>query len=566
MNNEEPQIAGDLAQQNKALKKLNKFALELSVLSSEENLEAFITHQIKEFAGARAAIFSEYNSSNRTITPKHIEIESFRLEKLIELLGTQIQNIHSIVSEELYKEITTEMVGIRKTIYEASFGILSRPVGAAIEALLNVDRFIGVVYLIEGKLFGTSLLAMGKGKPDPPKELLENFAHLAATSLRRKISERQIKESEEKYHLIADNISDVITKFDLKTFKCTYVSPSVFNNTGYTVEEFYSKNMLDLFAQGSLQVMKQNLGKRLDEFEKGGYSYANNIKEYQMLHKNGSTHWVESSTSIIKDDSGKPVELIVVSRNIEERKKAEMALIEGEKKLRQLNADKDKFFSIIAHDLRSPFNFFLGYTQKMAEEMDSMTSGEIHETAAILNKSATNLYNLLDNLLNWTRMKQGLIPYRPQEVVLAEVCQDSISVLKQNAEAKKISINYLLDGDLILYADVEMLKTILRNLLSNAIKYTNEGGAINIRAEKAFSSVIVSVSDNGIGIPSAELGKLFEISDVQSTKGTLNEHGTGLGLLLCKEFIEKHNGRIWVESEVGKGSEFKFLIPEFFNP
>lgn len=193
--------------ENDALKELNRFALELSVLPPEENLETFITRRIKEFAGARASTFSEYNAATRTTTTKHIEIAPGLLEKVIELLGTKIQNIHSVVSEEMYKEITTEMVGVRKTLHEASFGVISRPVGAAIEALLKIDRIIGVVYLIEGKLFGTTLLPMEKGKPDPPKKLLETFAHLAATSLRRNLTERVIKESEEKYRLLFNHMN-----------------------------------------------------------------------------------------------------------------------------------------------------------------------------------------------------------------------------------------------------------------------------------------------------------------------------------------------------------------------
>lgn len=185
-----------LAQQNEALSKLNRFSIELSMLSTEDNLEAFITKRLKEISGAVAAIFSEYNPENRTTTIQQIEMDPGLLGKVVGLLGKQAEKIRSTVSDEMYREMTTEIIWMRRTSHEASFGAVSRPMGAAIQAMLKVDRFIGVAYLIKGKLYGTSLLAMGKGQPDPLKLILENFSFLAALSLRRKRAEETLRESE----------------------------------------------------------------------------------------------------------------------------------------------------------------------------------------------------------------------------------------------------------------------------------------------------------------------------------------------------------------------------------
>jgi signal transduction histidine kinase len=236
-----------------------------------------------------------------------------------------------------------------------------------------------------------------------------------------------------------------------------------------------------------------------------------------------------------------------------------------EKQLLQINADKDKFFSIIAHDLRSPFNSFLGYTKIMAEELNSMSIKEIQKIAERMSKSAINLYDLLDNLLQWTRIKQGLIPYEPYKLSLKDTCQEVIDLLKSNADMKKITINNFVSDDITGLADIYMLKTILRNLISNAIKFTNKGGLIELRADRSKDKINVSIKDNGIGIEPDILSKLFSISQLQSTPSTASEKGTGLGLLLSKEFVEKHGGTIWVDSIPGKGSNFKFTVPSNDN-
>jgi signal transduction histidine kinase len=163
----------------------------------------------------------------------------------------------------------------------------------------------------------------------------------------------------------------------------------------------------------------------------------------------------------------------------------------------------------------------------------------------------------------WARTQQGKIPFKPQILSFRNICMDILEILKPNADAKNITINYNSADEINIFADIDMLKTVLRNLVLNAIKFTNKNGAININATQTHSNATISVSDNGIGIAPDNLTKLFDIAQVLTTKGTAEETGTGLGLLLCKEFVEKHGGKIWVESEVGKGSDFKFTMPIF---
>ena len=241
--------------------------------------------------------------------------------------------------------------------------------------------------------------------------------------------------------------------------------------------------------------------------------------------------------------------------------KAEQTLKENEKQLRQLNIDKDRFISILSHDLINPFNNLLGLSEMLKEDVTKLKPEEIEEMAVSINRSAQNTYNLLEDILIWIRTQQGKIPFKPQNLIFSDICSNVVGILDSVATSKKITINCFASKDTSIFADANMVKTIMRNLVSNALKFTNKGGNININVEENPESAIVTVSDNGIGIKPEDLTKLFDISKVLSTSGTEEETGTGLGLLLCKEFVEKHNGKIWVESISGVGSDFKFTLP-----
>ncbi len=247
--------------------------------------------------------------------------------------------------------------------------------------------------------------------------------------------------------------------------------------------------------------------------------------------------------------------------NITENKKAEKELREIGERLVQLNADKDRFISILSHDLISPFNVVLGFSELLSMNIRTYDIGKIEDISKQINNAARNSYNLLGDILMWARAHSGKIPFRKQILDFGDICTDILETLHPNAEEKNIRTSYNPANGIHVFADIDMVKTVLRNLVSNAIKFTNCGGEIHIHAVENSENVTISVSDNGIGMPPENLAKLFNISEVLTTKGTAEEKGTGLGLIICKEFIEKHGGTIWVESVVGKGSTFKFTLP-----
>jgi len=234
---------------------------------------------------------------------------------------------------------------------------------------------------------------------------------------------------------------------------------------------------------------------------------------------------------------------------------------ENNRKLLQLNADKDKFISILGHDLKSPFNSILGFLSLLTENIHTYEIKTIENHLNIIQKTAIQTYNLLNDLLLWSKAQSGKLSFNPQKIVFYDICVDVINSLKYHSENKNIVVNCFEQVKTILNVDLNMFKIILRNLISNAIKFSNNRGVINIYTEKNIDEVTITVSDNGIGIDENILRKLWDYTLTASTLGTAGEKGTGFGLLLCKDFVEKHNGRIWVETKLGKGGDFKFTIP-----
>jgi two-component system, sensor histidine kinase and response regulator len=240
-----------------------------------------------------------------------------------------------------------------------------------------------------------------------------------------------------------------------------------------------------------------------------------------------------------------------------ERTKAE----ESEKKLIQLNADKDVFLSILSHDLRSPLNALLNLSELLKNDFRKLNSDEIDKIAGQINKSARNTNLLLEDILMWARTQQGKIPFNPQVLSLREICNYTLETQNPAAISKNITINCTSAEEEQVFADIDMIKAIMRNLISNAIKFSDNLGIINISAERSDSEILISVSDNGIGVKPEDLPKLFDLSQIFTTNGTGNETGTGLGLMLVREFVTKHGGKVWAESEYGKGSRFNFTLP-----
>jgi signal transduction histidine kinase len=262
-------------------------------------------------------------------------------------------------------------------------------------------------------------------------------------------------------------------------------------------------------------------------------------------------------TDPIFDENDEITNVVHIVRDITERKLLE-------KNLREANETKDKFFSILAHDLRNPIGSLMNMNEFLLKMLDNYTKDELLENLVLMHKTSKSLYNLLEDLLTWARMQTGRIKYDPEQSFLRPIVSEIADLFSGAAKQKNISIDIDVPEDITAYIDVEMITTVIRNLVSNAVKFTKDGGKIVIRATQDSDMIHVSVVDDGIGMCDADIERLFRLDVHHTTKGTNEEKGTGLGLIMCKEFVEKNGGKIECSSTLGNGSVFTFKIPK--NP
>jgi PAS domain S-box-containing protein len=407
---------------------------------------------------------------------------------------------------------------------------------------------------------------MSKEKFEKVAQMLYSFANelsskayqnkkLQQSVLERNIIAEQLVQEQNLMYNLMDNLPDHIYFKDMDS---RFIRTNKSHALSFGLddpEQVVGKSDFDFFAP---EAAHQALGDELAVINTG----LPIKKEEKLTRKDFSDAWFDVIKMPLHDKHGKMIGTFGISRDITGRKKIEEELTLKNELLQTINAEKDKFFSIIAHDLKGPLSAFLGATQILSDEIHNMSLEEIKEITINMKDSASNLYGLLENLLEWSRLKRGLMDFNPERIKLKRLITQSIEVLKESARKKNISIRFLFSEDLEIFADLHMLETVVRNLVSNAIKFTPVGGEVIISATKTDNQYIeINVIDSGIGMSPEIKSKLFQISEKISRQGTEGEPSTGLGLLLCKEFIEKHKGRIKVTSEQGNGSTFTITIP-----
>ena len=382
------------------------------------------------------------------------------------------------------------------------------------------------------------------------KLVLKNNS-LKNEAVEHKRDEDALRDSEERFRVLFESAKDGILQL---TYDGSFISmnESFARMHGYTKDELLNMNLKDLDSPEATQLTEERMQKLL-----AGESITFEVEHFC---KNGKTIPLEVSVNLV---SVRGEEIILgFHRDITERKKTEIIIRQQNNELKELNASKDKFFSIIAHDLRSPFQGILSMTEMMAENINDFSHEEIVKYHSELNKSTQNLYKLLQNLLDWTLLKKDAFDFSPQQLSLSSTVSASIEQINKRAIQKGITIVTEIPEELIVFVDERMINSTLSNLLSNAIKFTRNKGKVTVNAKTVNNGMIeIVVEDSGIGMSERMVNKLFKLDEKTGRKGTDGELSTGLGLLLCKEFVEKHGGRIWAESEEGKGSRFIFTVP-----
>jgi PAS domain S-box-containing protein len=387
-------------------------------------------------------------------------------------------------------------------------------------------------------------------------------------------------ETENLYRIFIEKENDIYFKADLNGIIAD-ISPAIEKYTGFNNKELIGHSIMDFYCNN-------------DEWDKL-YSWVlseedvNNFETCLKTCYNGQW-FVSSNIHVIKDEFNNPVGIEGSIRDITSRKEDEEArtrlleelevssqlieeeagkmvalnaqLEESEEKLREINTAKDKLFSIIGHDLKNPFQAIMNLTQILKDEFPELEDEEKLQFIDMIDSASKDAFKLLENLLTWSRSQTGRIEYNPEQLQLKQMIMNVLRLLLAQATNKNISLAADISPVIIVSADKNMLDTILRNLTSNAIKFTNAGGIVHICAEETEGFIKISVSDNGIGLSPSDIDKLFKIGVKNIEIGRSTEKGTGLGLILCKEFVEKHGGQIWVDSQQDKGSTFHFTMPK----
>lgn len=366
-----------------------------------------------------------------------------------------------------------------------------------------------------------------------------------------KAASKTIEENEARFRSILENMPILLDAFDAEGNIIVW-NKACEEATGYSAAEIIGnpKAMELLYPDHAYReiVIRASSNENMTQ------------KSFRLVAKNGQVRTIEWFDIYLKlqipgwSSWG-------LGLDVTEQRQMQEALIENERKLQELNASKDKFFSIIAHDLRSPFNSIIGLSELLVEFAQEKDFDSIEKYAPMVFKTAKNTHVLLENLLEWSRTQIGQIEFKPEAIEMFPFVQEEVKILLEQANNKSTRIYLKGSGSFVVCADKRMLGSVLRNLLSNAIKFSFFGGQITIDIVQDNEQLIVSVRDEGVGMDADHLEKLFKLEESFTSPGTGGEKGSGLGLLICKEFIEKHHGKLWVISQLNQGSTFFFSLP-----
>lgn len=381
-------------------------------------------------------------------------------------------------------------------------------------------------------------------------------------------AEEKLREAQDKYRTLFLELKDAVYE---STADGKFIELNPAGLDLFKVKSFDELKYIDIAKEIYLRQDERERFKK--ELERTGF-----VSNYQIDIKrlNGEIATVLETSMAVKNRKGEITGYRGILRDITEIKKNEerlrllvekfenlnIQLKKSEQELKELNSAKDRFFSIVAHDLRSPFSSLLSFSEFLVEDIDELPKDEIKSFAEKINESSRTVFSLLENLLQWSRIQTGKIPYEPITFNIYHKINQIMNLLKNNAEAKKINVVNDVPASAIVFADEDMMFSVIQNLLSNAIKFTRESGSIVFRAHPRENEIMVSITDNGVGIKEEDIRKLFRIDSHHTTYGTKEEKGSGLGLLLCKEMVERNRGKISVASKVGEGTTFSFTIPK----
>jgi PAS domain S-box-containing protein len=534
------------SEQTEGLAKLSRFSIELAALSTQDNIEELITKRIKEFTGAAIAVFAGYDPVTKTLTPKNVEMDPGMLEKAVGLLGRQAQTLRSAVSDEMYHEIVTTIIGERQTLHEVSFGAVPRAVGAAIQALTKVDRFIGLAYCVDGKLSGTTVFGMKKGEPDPPKQLLENFVLIAAVSLRRRQAEEAIYRTARDWRATFDSIDDLIATIDTD-FLIRRVNRAFADALGKSPRELIGKHCYEL-VHGTSEPAADCPYKRL---------LTSGKTETSEFFERKLNKYIEVTVSSVLDEEQNVAGIVHVIKDqtAKRQSQAEQQNLREKAEISSRLAAVGEMAAGIAHEINNPLTGVIGFSQILAERND--LPEDAMRAVHIIADGSQRVADILKKLLTFARQSKPV----KTAANINELIENTLELRSYELKTSSIEVVTRLDPGLpLIVVDPGQMQQVFINLIVNAehaIKEARHEGLLTITSEVVGNRMLICFRDDGSGISRENMKHIFEPFFTTKPEG----EGTGLGLSLSRAIILEHNGELRVESEPGKGATFIIDLP-----
>ncbi len=559
-------IETETTELSRILEYVNQISLELATIPQGQDIYSLITKKLMDATGAIGVTFGDYDSDEQEVVLKHLETDSNLLNIANKVLGYSLMNVKASVTEEMYNNMVTKQVSYRANLTEATFGEISPTVSTLFMKTLNIGYFEGMAYVVEGKLYGTSVLAFKSNFPVPSTHLLKTLCNVIAVALSRHKTEIDLRHSikalqisEERFRNIAEQLRDAIFLTDSRG-TILYLSPSTKQLFGYEPGEMLGKNFI-------LYLHKSDLKKALSRFQ-----MAINISEsrepliLRMIRKNGEEFFGELVSSNVHED-GRVSGTIGLIRDISERIKAETEIkslnadletrVQNRTvELKEANKELEAFCYSISHDLRSPLRTISGFSSILIEDNHHQLNEEGKVNLNRIVNATQYMGQLIDDLLNLSRLYKAGI--HAVDVDISKLVRSEFDSLIMMEPDREIELD--IQDNIIVRADKNLIHNAIQNLVNNAWKFTStqKKAKITLGTTIKDNQTIYFLKDNGVGFDMNYYHKLFH--PFQRLHGRNDFPGTGIGLASVKRIINKHNGEIWAESQPGKGATFYFSL------
>jgi PAS domain S-box-containing protein len=556
-----------LIKRSDLLSALNQYSLELGEQDKETILN-YIAFKFKNIFKVRGVWVSSYDETSSEFVIETSTSTDRENSRILKYMGEAIKNHRTFVDKDRYRLMVETGVAVFSSLHDISFGQIPDLIGKAIERIFNVDWFLGIALVDRGKLYGNLVVAGCKGQEELDYDIVKIFAEMTSNILRRKDAELRLQLSEEKYRLLAENISDVIWIMDTDTMYFTYISPSVERLRGYTVEEIIARPVNDALTKETAEYITRQTRERADNILSGkeapGSFY---ISEVQQPCKDGSMVWTEVITTFRLNKKGR-VEVLGVTRDITKRKKAEdevntlnaeleKRVNERTEQLEAANTELQAFAYSVSHDLRAPLRAIDGFSRFILEDYSSKLDAEGQRFLGLIRSNTQKMDKLITDILLLSRITRGEQNKSDIDMTKMAVSMFNETVSSENEDKVCFSIDNL-PG---VFADPIYIKQVWVNLLSNAIKFSSlcEAPEIKIGGYTEDGFNIYYVQDNGVGFNQEYAHKLFGV--FQRLHKSDEFEGTGVGLAIVQRIVHRHGGKVWSTGIEGQGAVFYFSLP-----